>query len=118
MEPLRVALMTDKAKEPQDQIIRQPEVKPLASSDAQTIATPSALDKQTAETDRTNRSSGSLTELALKSRGMTREQVAAQLEAQGDSVSIDFGNGQEASRKSGLTEASLKKTADDSSEST
>ncbi|HND69300.1 MAG TPA: hypothetical protein PL112_21015, partial [Candidatus Obscuribacter sp.] len=54
----------------------------------------------------------------MKSRGMTREQVAAQLEAQGDSVSIDFGNGQEASRKSGLTEASLKKTADDSSEST
>lgn len=118
MEPLRVALMTEKAKKPEDQILRQPEVKPLASSDAQAIATPSALDKQAAESDRTNRSSGSLTELALKSRGMTREQVAAQLEAQGDSVSIDFGNGQEASRKSGLTEASLQRTSDASAVST
>lgn len=56
MKQLRVALMTDKAKEPEDKILRQPDVKPLASSDAQAIATPSALNKQAAETDRTNRS--------------------------------------------------------------
>lgn len=84
--------------------VRTPEVKPLASSDAQQVATKSAQDRQIAEADRTNQSSGSLTELALKNKGLTREQIAAQMEAQGDSISIDYGNGQEASRKSGLTE--------------
>jgi hypothetical protein len=90
-----------------DQQLKAQEVKPLASSDAQAIATPSAQDKQIAESDRTNQSSGSLTELALKTRGLSREQVAAQMEAQGDSISIDYGNGQEASRKTGLTEKEL-----------
>jgi hypothetical protein len=85
----------------------RPELTLLKSKDAQEIATPSAGDKQKAEAERTNQSSGSLTELALKSRGLTREQVAEQLEAQGDSVSIDYVNGQEASRKTGLTEKEL-----------
>lgn len=90
-----------------DQQLKAKEVKPLASSDAQAVATPSAQDKQKAEAERTNQSSGSLTELAFKSRGLSREQVAAQMEAQGDSISIDYGNGQEASRKTGLSENEL-----------
>lgn len=90
-----------------DQQNKAQEVKPLASSDAQAIATPSAQDKQIAESDRTNQSSGSLTELALKTRGLSREQIAAQMDAQGDSISIDYGNGQEASRKTGLTEKKM-----------
>lgn len=94
---------SDQAEKP----LRAPEVKPLGSSDAQQVATPTAQDKQIAEADRTNQSSGSLTELALKTRGLTREQIAAQMDAQGDSISIDYGNGQEASRKTGLTEKSL-----------
>ena len=100
------AVWTMEAK-PGDQTekgVRAPEVKPLETSDAQHLASPSARDKQIAEADRTNQSSGSLTELALKNKGLTREQISAQMEAQGDSISIDYGNGQEASRKSGLTE--------------
>ncbi len=95
---------------PSDQAEKQlkaQETKPLESSDAHALATPTAQDKQIAESDRTNQSSGSLTELALKSKGLTKEQIAAQMEAQGDSISIDYGNGQEASRKTGLTEKSL-----------
>ena len=99
--------METKPTDQGDQQLKAQEVKPLASSDAQAIATPSAQDKQIAESDRTNQSSGSLTELALKTRGLSREQVAAQMEAQGDSISIDYGNGQEASRKTGLTEKEL-----------
>lgn len=87
--------------------LRAQEVKPLESSDAQQVATPTAQDKHIAEADRTNQSSGSLTELALKTKGLTKEQIAAQMEAQGDSITIDYGNGQEASRKTGLTEKSL-----------
>lgn len=90
-----------------DQQLKAQEVKPLVSSDAQVIATPSAQDKQIAESGRTSQSSGSLAELALKTRGLSREQIAAQMEAQGDSISIDYGNGQEASRKTGLTEKEL-----------
>jgi hypothetical protein len=90
-----------------EQHLRSQEVKPLASSDAQSVLTPSAQDKQIAEADRTNQSSGSLTELALKTRGLTKEQIAAQMEAQGDSISIDYGDGQKASRKTGLTEKAL-----------
>lgn len=95
---------------PSDQTEKQlkaQEVKPLESSDAQQVATPTAQDKHIAEADRTNQSSGSLTELALKTKGLTKEQIAAQMEAQGDSITIDYGNGQEASRKTGLTEKSL-----------
>ncbi len=103
--------MTDKVKEQGDKLQNPPEVKPLGSSDAQAIAAPTAQDKQAAEADRTNQSSGSLTELALKSRGMTREQVAQQLAAQGDSVSIDYGNGLEVSRKTGLTGRDIEKRA-------
>jgi|GEM_PF-1590834 len=94
---------SDQAEKP----LRAQEVKPLGSSDAQQVATPTAQDKQIAEADRTNQSSGSLTELALKTMGLTREQIAAQMDAQGDSISIDYGNGQEASRKTGLTEKAL-----------
>jgi hypothetical protein len=94
---------SDQAEKP----LRAQEVKPLASSDAQQVATPTAQDRQIAEADRTNQSSGSLTELALKTKGLTKEQIAAQMEVQGDSISIDYGNGQEASRKTGLTEKSL-----------
>ncbi|MBA4049679.1 MAG: hypothetical protein C0464_01585 [Cyanobacteria bacterium DS2.008] len=90
-----------------DRLLGVPETKPLASSDAKLIVNPSAKDKQLAEVDRTNQSSGSLAELTLQSRGLTREQIAAQIESQGDSVSIDYGNGYEASRKSGLTERDL-----------
>lgn len=90
-----------------DQQNKASEVKPLASSDAQSIATPTAQDKQLAEHERTNQSSGSLTELALKTSGLTKEQIAAQMDAQGDSISIDYGNGQEASRKTGLTEKKM-----------
>ena len=43
---------------------------------------------------------------------MTREQVAKQLAAQGDSVSIDYGNGLEASRKTGLTGKDIEKQAE------
>lgn len=68
---------SDQAEKP----LRAPEVKPLGSSDAQQVATPTAQDKQIAEADRTNQSSGSLTELALKTKGLTREQIAAQLDA-------------------------------------
>ncbi len=91
---------TDQGEKP----LRSKEIKPLESSDAQAIATPTAQDKRFAEADRSNQSSGSLTELALKTKGLTKEQIAVQIEAQGDSVSIDYGNGQQASRKSGLTE--------------
>lgn len=103
-----VVCMADKAKEQRDQIEPKSEAKPLASSEAQALAVPSAQDMHAVELKRTNQSNGLLSQLALKSSSMTREQLAAQLKAQGDSVSIDFGNGQEASRKSGLTEQSLK----------
>lgn len=72
--------MTDK---PAITVDRAPEAKPepaqLKSKDAHEIVNPSADDKQKAEADRTNQSSGSLTELSFKSRGMTREQIKAQI---------------------------------------
>ncbi|MCA0316226.1 MAG: hypothetical protein LCH63_20565 [Candidatus Melainabacteria bacterium] len=95
--------MTEMVKEQGEQVERQPEAKPSASPDAQAIASPTAREKQSAEADRTNQSSGSIAELALKSRGMSREQVTKLLKEQGDSVSIDYGKGLEASRKTGLT---------------
>ncbi|MFA7340793.1 MAG: hypothetical protein WC028_28665 [Candidatus Obscuribacterales bacterium] len=97
----------EEAKDQGDSQIKAKEVKPLVSPDAQAIATPSAGDKQLAEVERTNQSSGSIAELALKTRGLSREQIAAQMDAQGDSISIDYGNGQEVSRKTGLTEKAL-----------
>ncbi len=79
----------------------------MAFSDAQSIVNSSAKDKQLIETDRTNQSSGSLTELTLKNQGLTREQIADRMKEQGDSISIDYGNGRDASRKTGLTEKDL-----------
>ena len=91
---------------------RQSETVALKSKDAQEIVAPTAADKQSAEANRTNQSSGSLTELTLRGRGLTREQIAAAIEEQGDSISIDYGNGQEASRKSGLTAKSMVQVSD------
>lgn len=99
--------MPDKITEEGDRLDRRTEGKPLASSDAQTVATPTAAEKQNAEADRTNQSSGSVAELALRSRGMSKEQIAQQLAAQGDSITLDYGNGVEVSRKTGLTSKDL-----------
>lgn len=90
-----------------DLLLIVPEAKALASSDSAVIVNPSATDKQLAELDRTNKSSGSLTELNFRSQGLTREQIAARMEDQDESVSIDYGDGRDASRKSGLTEKDL-----------
>lgn len=99
------------AKDRGDRLVPSGEKSALQGQlDTQAARNAGAADLKAAEATRTNQSSGSLTELALKSRGMTREQVSAQLKAQGDSVSIDYGNGLEASRKSGLTEKDLQQT--------
>ncbi len=90
-----------------DRLLKAPENKALSSSDSAVIVNLSATDKQLAELDRTNKSSGSLTELNFRSQGLTREQIAARLEEQDESVSIDYGDGRDASRKSGLTEKDL-----------
>lgn len=90
-----------------DRLLKVPETKALASSDAEVIVNPSAEDQQLAEVGRTNKSSGSLTELNFRSQGLTREQIAARMEEQEESVSIDYGDGRDASRKSGLTERDL-----------
>lgn len=89
-----------------DHLLRVPETKALASSDAQVIVNPSAQDKRLAEVERTNQSSGSLTELNYRGQGLTREQIAARMDEQDESISIDYGDGR-ASRKSGLTEKDL-----------
>lgn len=90
-----------------DRLLKAPEKKALSSSDAEVIVNPLATDKQLAEVERTNKSSGSLTELNFRSQGLTREQIAARMEEQDESVSIDYGDERDASRKSGLTEKDL-----------
>jgi hypothetical protein len=95
------------ANDQSERLLKAPESKPMASSDAQSIVNSSARDKQIVEADRTNQSSGSLAELTLKNQGLTREQIAARMQEQGDSISIDYGNGRDASRKSGLKEKDL-----------
>lgn len=90
-----------------DLLLKVPETKALASSDAEAIVNPSCQDKRLAEEDRTNKSSGSLAELNFRSNGLTRVQIAARMEEQDESISIDYGDGQKASRKSGLTEKDL-----------
>lgn len=90
-----------------DRLLKVPDSKALTSSDADVIANPSAQDTRLAEVERTNQSSGSIAELKFRSQGLTREQIAARMEEQEESVSIDYGNGQKASRKSGLTEKDL-----------
>ena len=89
-----------------DRLLRAPETNALASSDVQVVVNPSAKDKRLAEVDRTNQSSGSLTELNFKSQGLSREEIAARMDEQDESISIDYGEGR-ASRKSGLTEKDL-----------
>lgn len=90
-----------------DRLLKVPETKALASSDAEVIVNPTAEDQQLAEICRTNKSSGSLAELNFRSNGLTRVQIAARMEEQDESISIDYGDGQKASRKSGLTEKDL-----------
>ena len=101
------AMVEVKPSDQGDRQLKEPETKALASSDAQVIVNPSAKDKQLAEVDRTNKSSGSLTELNFKSQGLTREQILVLMEEQDESISIDYGDGPDASRKSGLTEKDL-----------
>ena len=99
------------AKDQGDRLLREQKTKPLASSDAAVIVNPTAQDKQFAEAERTNQSSGSLAELVLKSRGLTREQIATQMDEQEESISIDCGNGYKASKKSGVTEKDISANA-------
>lgn len=106
----------DKAKDHGEKATELPEAQPLQSSDAEAVILPTVQEKQMAEADRTNQSTGSIAELAMKSRGMSREQVAQQLAAQGDSVSIDYGNGLEASRKTGLTDKDIQLKAQEATE--
>lgn len=76
----------------------RPELTSIKSKDAHEVVNPNFEEKAKAEAIRTNASSGSAGELALKSSGLSREQIAARMAEQDDSISIDYGGGKIVSR--------------------
>lgn len=87
------------------------ELTSLRAKDAHDIVTPSSQDRAKAEADRTNASSGSAGELALKGLGLSKEQIAARMAEQDDSIAIDYGGGKTISRLHPGSEKDMEQTS-------